>query len=659
MPTRLGKYVLRRSLGAGAMGEVWEALDTVLERLVALKLLTEAGGDEEEHVREAAAAARVNHPNAVAVYDAASVEGRWYIAMELVPGPNAGQVVVDRGRLPWAEATRIARDAAAGLGAVHAAGLVHRDVKPGNILIAPDGTAKVADFGLAKRTTRSGLTTVTGVVGTPHYMSPEQCWSELADARADVYSLGATYYTLLTGRPPYDGDSEMAVMYAHCNSPVPDPQAVATDAPIGCSAVVRRAMAKTPAERYASAEEMRAALDEVLSGNDPGEAEGATQFRLPPKTIVSNPHRRPLATRRAALAVAVIVGAVAVAFAVLTLWPKNPNTATTPSTRPGDDGADWVSPWNLGGAVQQLAISPDGRHVGVTVIRDGGVEEVHLRTRDGRPVAGWPKLGPAAEGIAFSPDGASLATTSRYQQKIQVLDVASGREIPVREGAANWCPSAVGFSSDGDWMAVGGFTSESAQVRFWQRDGDRGWVKRHERPIAEFAPWWLTFAPRGHLVAVTAFGGPTDPKQVALHLLDATTGKEVPGPQVVLVRDSVGPTVAFATSGAWMAASSFGEIRRFRVPDWQPVGEPLVLELNNDEKKELGVMAISPDEKWVAGGRDRDLHLWRIEDGKRFDFRDVHTDTLHTLAFTPNSRRLLSGGKDGKVIVHDLTDVLR
>ena len=172
MTTRLGKYLLLRKLGAGGMGEVWEALDTVLDRAVAVKLLTGDGPDARESIREAAAAARVNHPNAVSVYDAAECDGRWLIVMELVDGPSAGTRVSELGPLPWAEATRIARDAAAGLAAVHAAGLIHRDVKPANILLTPDGTAKVADFGLARVSAR---TTVTAVVGTPHYMSPEQC----------------------------------------------------------------------------------------------------------------------------------------------------------------------------------------------------------------------------------------------------------------------------------------------------------------------------------------------------------------------------------------------------------------------------------------------------------------------------------------------------
>lgn len=185
MSASLGKYQLIRELGSGAMGVVWEAIDTLLERRVAIKILSEGGEISAVHIREAAVAARVNHPNAVAVYDAAEFEGCRFIVMELVAGPNAGRLVAERGRLPWAEATRIARDAASGLAAIHSAGLIHRDVKPGNILIAPDGSAKVADFGLAKRSTLTGLTKATGVVGTPHYMSPEQCWSELADARAE------------------------------------------------------------------------------------------------------------------------------------------------------------------------------------------------------------------------------------------------------------------------------------------------------------------------------------------------------------------------------------------------------------------------------------------------------------------------------------------
>src|SRR5262249_53573641 len=162
---------------------------------------------------------------------------------------------------PWPEATRALADACRGLAATHAAGLLHRDIKPGNLLRGRDGVVKVTDFGLAKYAVATGhsLTTPGGVVGTPHYMAPEQCESKAVDARTDVYALGATYYALLTGHVPYAGAGPMEVMFAHCSGPVPDPRHVNPAVPEPCAAIVQKAMAKGPAARYAGPGEMLAA----------------------------------------------------------------------------------------------------------------------------------------------------------------------------------------------------------------------------------------------------------------------------------------------------------------------------------------------------------------------------------------------------------------
>lgn len=670
MAIRLGKYQLRRPLGAGAMGEVWEAVDTVLDRPVAVKLLTGDGDDPRDCVREAAAAARVTHPNAVAVYDAAEIDGRWVIVMELVNGPNAARVVADRGRLPWAEATGIARDAANGLSAVHAAGFVHRDVKPGNILIAPNGTAKVADFGLAKRTTRSGLTTVTGVAGTPHYMSPEQCWNELADARADVYSLGATYYTLLTGRPPFAGDTPMAVMYAHCHSPVPDPRAVAADVPAGCAAVVRRAMAKPPADRFASADELRAALDDLLAGADaPAEVETAKSIRLPPATVVVPPVRKPFPTRRVALTAG--VGALAAAgLTGFACWPRSgitspptgPASPPTPPSPPADE-PDWATLPPFKGAVQQIAITQDGRTVAVTVDRTDGKGDIHLFSRDGTPRPGWPLPAGAAEGVAFTPDGKAVAAAFRFDGVVRVYTVADGRPVSVAEPELR-AVSVVQFSSDGEWMAAGGFTDQGVVVRFWKRDADRGWVAGHPCSAAEYSIWGFRFVPGRSVVALAAGVGPVDETQATLRLFDAPTGRQVK--ELPLDRRGVGPTVAFAADAPLAAVSSFGRVHLFRLPDWEAIDRRLDVRAGA-QGSEVRALAVSPDGAWVAGGRDVDVHLWRAEDGVGVchrgdlpvDQSDRHRGTVNTLAFTPDGKRLLSGGEDGKVIAHDHADLYR
>ena len=204
---RLGKYLLKTKLGQGGMGTVYLAIDTRLKRNVALKVLPkEMAADEaavKRFLREARVAARLNHPNVVAVYDVDRQRGFCFLVMELVDGRTASELLRE-GPLSWTEATRLVADACRGLVAAHEAGLVHRDIKPSNIMRTNDGLVKLADFGLAKVMDDPGpaknpLTQSGTILGTPHYMSPEQCRGEPVDARSDLYSLGATYYTLLAG----------------------------------------------------------------------------------------------------------------------------------------------------------------------------------------------------------------------------------------------------------------------------------------------------------------------------------------------------------------------------------------------------------------------------------------------------------------------------
>ncbi len=661
MAIRLGKYLLRRKLGAGGMGEVWEAVDTVLDRLVAMKLLAGDGPDAREAIREAAAAARVNHPNAVTVYDVAECDGRWLIVMELVNGPSVARRVEEGGPLPWAEATRIARDAAAGLAAVHAAGLVHRDVKPANILLTPDGTAKVADFGLARTSSR---TTLTAVVGTPHYMSPEQCWNELADARADVYSLGATFYTLLTARPPFTGETHMAVMYAHCHSPVPDPRAVSPDVPDGCVAVVRRAMAKAPAERFASADEMRAALDALLAGaSAPTPDPNTVSIRLPPNTVAATPLSKPFPTRRVAITAG--VGALgAASLTAFACWPRSPDPPTPPTPAaspptvpdPQANEPAWANEWFVGGDIQQVAVSPDGRRFAVSTHAQNRRDELHLRTRDGKSVADWPKLAEGAaglEGVAFSPDGKLVASASRSSGTVLVVDVATGNPQRVDDSRPVPGASHVAFSSDGTRLAVGGYNSlEGMQIHFWERQESGRWKKLAvSKPAPEYELWGMAFVPGRNVLAVGL--GRTDAgKDVAtLRLYDAGTGDALPPPGMKLTRGDIGPPLAFTPDGSVMVIGTPGQVHRLRVDGWSALDPPLTLDPNGKEK-EFWAVAVSPDGKWVAGGQDVNVHVWRTADGVMKMLDKTHPGRVHTLAFTGDGK-LLSGGGDGMVLVHD------
>ena len=260
-----GRYELGALLGRGGMGEVVEASDRRLERRVAVKLLPADVVDPVARLRfldEARSGARFTHPHAVAVYDAGQ-SGDWlYLVMELVEGPSLAEVITEQGRLPAAEAARIAGAVLDALGAAHGAGVVHRDVKPGNVLLGPGGAVKLADFGIAKRLddTVADRTVAGQFVGTPRYLAPEQLMGERATPASDVYATGVLLFEMLAGRPPFDGDHAIAIALSHRDAPVPALATAAPGTPPALAAAVERALAKDPAERFPSAAAMAAAV---------------------------------------------------------------------------------------------------------------------------------------------------------------------------------------------------------------------------------------------------------------------------------------------------------------------------------------------------------------------------------------------------------------
>lgn len=275
----IGHYELIELIGRGGMGAVYRAIDRKLRRQVAVKVVARNDCDTSRQrsiLTEARAAAQLNHPHVVTIHEVLEEAGQFYIVMELMTGGSAADLVRARGLSP-APATRIAVDACRGLAATHAAGLLHRDVKPANLLQTSDGVTKISDFGLAVGGESCGTSTRERMrhVGTPHYMSPEQCRGEEPQAASDVYSLGAAYFCLLTGRPPFDADMAVQVMFAHCSKRPPDPRESAPDVPEACAAIVRRALAKRPSQRYADATAMLVDLENALSELSAGGAAAA------------------------------------------------------------------------------------------------------------------------------------------------------------------------------------------------------------------------------------------------------------------------------------------------------------------------------------------------------------------------------------------------
>ncbi|MGI8999543.1 MAG: protein kinase domain-containing protein [Candidatus Limnocylindria bacterium] len=277
------RYRLADQIGKGGMATVYRAHDEQLDRAVAVKVMRADLGEDPMFVQrfeaEARRAASVSHPNVVSVYDVGT-DGAPYMVMELVEGGDIAKVLARDGRMTADRAARLGADAAAALQAAHDAGPVHRDVKPGNILLGSDGRAMVADFGIARATGEDSMTKTGATLGSVEYFSPEQARGERAGPPSDIYALGVVLYELLTGRRAFTGDSAYAIAIARLREPPPDPRGIVPDLAPELARIVTRAMAPEPAQRYASAEALRSALLEWVNGRE-------AQIGAAPRSVTS------------------------------------------------------------------------------------------------------------------------------------------------------------------------------------------------------------------------------------------------------------------------------------------------------------------------------------------------------------------------------------
>jgi beta-lactam-binding protein with PASTA domain/tRNA A-37 threonylcarbamoyl transferase component Bud32 len=279
-----GRYAVIERVGSGGMAEVYRARDELLGREVAVKVLSDRLSTDRSFVerfrREAQSAANLNHPNVVSLYDYGADDGAYYIVMEYIEGKSLGDVVAENGPLLPERAAEIASDVAAALERAHGSGLVHRDIKPTNIMVTSSGQTKVTDFGIARALGAGGeqtqMTQAGMVIGTAAYLSPEQAQGNPVDARSDVYSLGCVLFEMLTGRPPFAGDTPLAIAYKHVREDPVAPSGVNSDVPGALDAITLKALSKNPDDRYASARAMRDDLQRFLGGE---------QVRATPPTV--------------------------------------------------------------------------------------------------------------------------------------------------------------------------------------------------------------------------------------------------------------------------------------------------------------------------------------------------------------------------------------
>jgi serine/threonine-protein kinase len=322
-----GRYTLLDVLGGGGMARVYLAHDNVLDRDVALKVMREYYADDEGFVerfrREAKHAAALNHPDIVQVYDQGHTEdGTYYIAMEYVPGGTLAQRIKREGPLDPREAAGVASRVADALAVAHARGIVHRDIKPQNVLLSATGEAKVADFGIARAASATTVTEASLILGTAAYMSPEQVRGERVGPASDLYSLGVVLYEMLTGEPPYTADNPLATAMKHLDEPTRRPGEANPAVPEELDALTAKLLSKRPEDRYASAAELAEDLRRVRDGLPPlavGLGQGTTaripqdagKTRTAPTVVAPGSRGTGSGTRRALLPlVALLLGVV-------------------------------------------------------------------------------------------------------------------------------------------------------------------------------------------------------------------------------------------------------------------------------------------------------------------------------------------------------------
>jgi len=603
--TQLGRYVVTGQLGRGGMGIVYEAEDTLLKRKVAIKLLPgEVSANPEalaRFLREAQAAARLNHANVVAVYDIGETDGTHYIVMELMDGGNAQEILRNRGPFHWAEATSILKDVCRGVAAAHVAGLIHRDIKPANILRSTDGIVKLGDFGLVKPAgvKGTGLTALGEVVGTPHYMSPEQSRCDPLDKRSDIYSLGAAYFALLTGRPPFNSPDSMQVLFAHCAHPVPDPRELVGAIPNGCTAIIRKAMRKNRADRYRHAGELLVDLEKLLAENLAKDPESKCDLQLPPfvwssanspgsssPLSLANAYigersgggrgskRRGIIIGLALLSLALSVALVAVAFGIR----NEPTPIPQPEQAPAAN-ADWPS----------LSAEADGtvRSRNAKAMK-GVLEKIRVaqnRTRDHEPV---PQ--DAIRQVLLR-----LEKALAFRESITEKGLVLGFDGPV---------SSVLFSPDGRWLAIG------------QTHGDVGaWVFDSYTGEKQYRVW----PRRGNaMVRVQSMAFDRDSAELAAVCPDDT---------IRVSRFASGLESSFDTGPG---------VKRALAVAFSPTSNKLV----------------AGSEAFGEGKGNPYLKVWNIDTGKEpFAFKHEHSATVSSVAFTAGGHQVATGSHDKRVVM--------
>lgn len=640
------RYRVVRLLGEGGMGSVYEAEHLAMQRQVALKVINRAYVSSPAAVdrfrREVRAAARLAHPNIVTAFDAETAGDTHFLVMEYVEGVSLARLVKEQGPLPVAEACEYIRQAALGLQHAHEKGMVHRDVKPDNLIRTTEGRVKVLDFGLASLTEerKTGLTDTNVVMGTPEYMAPEQAEdARSADIRSDVYSLGCTLYHLLTGNVPYPAPTALLKVLAHRDRPVPSVRRLRPDVPADLAAVVARMLAKKPEDRYQTPAEVAQALAPFA------------------KTQPDRPSR----VRRRLLALAL---AALVLIAGVVVYRIQTDTGELVITTESDD--------------VEVVIKDNGKVVRVFDVKTeksitlrSGVYELELKGAEGlklstdkvtltrgktelakiewrnRPHPAGDQVGEVRQfvghgngisAVAFSPDGRQVLTAGygAIEQvsdcDVQIWDVVTGKEVKRLKGPQHVIDNAK-FSADGKRI-VACSSWRDPVIRVWDvASGAEVQQSKHQADAAFI--WDAAISPDGKYSFSCGEMGPI--------MWDVATGKEIKrfdGPRPYTRCIAVSRDGRYLAGGGGVMERQQGDTS-IRV--WEIETGKEIARLEGHDKEGILCVAFSPDgSQVISGGYDKAICVWDIKTGKEVRRIDGHSAVVGSVAVSRDGRRILS-----------------
>jgi hypothetical protein len=633
-PLRLGNYLLLDRVGSGGMGHVHKAVHERMNRIVALKVLPPTLAMDPDLVarfrREVQVAAKLHHPNIVTAYDADEADGVHFLVMELVEGRDLGVLVAAEGPCDIDQAMDYIEQAARALAYAHGEGVLHRDVKPANLLVDDEGCVKVLDMGLARLEASDGLTTTGDVIGTAATMAPEQGEDiRLVDERSDVYGLGCTLFFLLTGAHMYEGDSAIQVLLAHARSPVPVLSDVRPEVPGSLQALFESMVQKRREDRLPNMQAVMDGIAAIRAGQAPA---------LP--TLTSAGTRAPPARGLPMWLLGLLAGVVLVAGGLF-LWLGE--RASGPGTEEAEvQGPPVLQPLRAlrghGGSVHAVAFHPDGKRV-LTGSSDNTIGVWSLES--GALLFQLEGHTDSVRGLLCLRDGKTLISSSD-DATIRIWDLPTRSQRQVLRGHENKVRT-IALAPDESWLVSAG---KDGTLRIWdlpagverlQRDEHESWVGSNRGFLS------VAVRPDGGALASAAFDR-------TVRLWDTETFQ---------VRKTLGPhpsdvgMVRFSADGRFLLYDlEAGQVRVMTAN-----GARDVTRLVGHEDWIYSIAACPGRPIAATGSEDTTIKLWEIESGTLLATLVGHEFTVGALAFSADGRFLLSGSGDDTAQIWDVAHI--